>query len=295
MKIAFHQITSGSGRGLPETFGAYSDAGWMHFEVNLSEADRYASEHGYAGVARLAADAGLTCVGATGLSISAFQGAAALDETLEQMRKAAEAMNHLGCNAIVCGGDTPSGNERTPFPPRAGRATEDELAARDAAYRDALCRFGDAVNRVADIADKANVSLALEVNWCGLARSIRSMSELVGAIGRENVGAVWDPAHFFSTPSRVSDLGRLDGKIVHAHLNDIRDCATEVMDINGDRVTPGEGILPLREWTEAVASRGYDGWHCLELFSDDLWQKPLEQILRETKAGCERVWPEAEF
>ena len=290
MKLAFHQITSGSNRDLAETFEAYAAAGWRHFEVNLGECERHAKEHGWQAVAQLARDAGVECVGATGLSMSAFQGRDALEKTLDQMRSSAEAMNALGCTAIVCGGDTPAD-----FRPRAANASEAALAKRDAEYRDALSRFADAVNRVADVADEYGVKLALEVNWCGLARSIRTMAELVNMIGRDNVGAVWDPAHFFSTPSRVADLDLLSGRIFHAHMNDFRNCINEVMDINGDRVIPGDGVLPLREWSDKVAACGYDGWHCVELFSDDLWAKPVEQIVREVKVGCDRVWPDAEF
>jgi 2-keto-myo-inositol isomerase len=293
MKIAFHQITSGSGRDLEETFAAYARHGWNHFEVNLSETDKYAADRGYAEVAKLAKGAGLTCVGATGLSISAFQGQDALGATLEQMRKSADAMNRLGCEAIVCGGETPENSDE--FPPRSAGSSEAALSKRDTTYRDALARFAEAVNKVADVADEYGVKLALEVNWCGLARSIRSMAELLSMVGRDNVGAVWDPAHFFSTPSRLADLELLDGKIIHAHLNDFRDCATEVLDINGDRVTPGEGILPMVEWSDKVAQCGYDGWHCLELFSDDVWAKSLDDLLRDAKAGCERVWPDAQF
>jgi len=292
MKLAFHQITSGSKRDLRETFRAYADAGWRHFEVNLWETDGFVREHGAKALAGLAKEYGLVCVGATGLSVSAFQGDGKLRECEEQMRKSAEVMNALGpeCRAIVVGGDAPKD-----FRPRAPKATEEELAKRDAEYRAALSQFAEAVKPVAAVAQRYGVELALEVNWCGLARSFRTMAELVHLVDKRNVGATWDPAHFFSTPSRLSDLDLLKGKILHAHMNDFRNCIVEVMDMNGDRVIPGDGILPLREWTEKVHSLGYDRWHCVELFSDDLWKKSLDDIAREVKKGCERVWPEAEF
>jgi len=290
MKIAFHQITSGSKRDLKETFAAYADAGWGHFEVNLWETDGFVKEHGPKALARLAKDHGLACVGATGLSIPAFQGEDALAAAMEQMRKNAAVMNELGCAAIVIGSDAPKD-----FRPRAKKATEAELARRDAEYRAALGTLAAAIGRVADVAAPRGIQLALEVNWCGMARSFRTMAELVRVADRGNVGATWDPAHFYSTPSRLSDLDLLRGKFVHAHLNDFRNCVIEVMDMNADRVIPGEGVLPLREWTDKVHSLGYAGWHCAELFSDDLWAKPVLEIARAVRAGCARVWPEAEF
>ncbi len=290
MKIAFHQITSGSKRDLKETFKAYAEAGWRHFEVNLWETEAFVTQHGAKSLAALAKDFGLHCVGATGLSIPAFQGGEALEAATKQMEMHAQVMHALECTAIVVGGDVPKD-----FPPRAQNSTEKALSARDATYRNALKEFAMAVERVAETAAKYDVTLALEVNWCGLARSFRTMAELVMMVDRDNVGATWDPAHFYSTASRLSDLDRLRGKIVHAHLNDIRNCFMEAMDINGDRVLPGDGVLPLVEWTNKIHSLGYRGWHCVELFSDDLWVEPLHEIATRAKKACERVWPDAEF
>lgn len=292
MKLAFHQITSGSKRDLRETFHAYAEAGWRHFEVNLWEAEGFINEHGAKALAALAKEHGLVCVGATGLSISAFQGEEKLKVCEAQMEKNCAVMNALGseCRAIVIGGDTPKD-----FRPRAAKATEEALGKRDAEYRAALDQFAGAVRRVAAVAEKHGVELALEVNWCGLARSFRTMAGLVDWVDKRNVGATWDPAHFFSTPSRLSDLDLLKGKFKHAHMNDFRDCVIEVMDMNGDRVIPGEGVLPLKDWTERVHALGYDRWHCVELFSDDLWSLSVVEIAKRVKKGCERVWPKAEF
>lgn len=290
MKLAFHQITSGAGHDLAETFKAYADAGWGHFEINFGECQSYIDEHGIDALVKLAGDHGLKCVGATGISFPAFSGDEKLAETLTQLKTYAEYMEALGCEAIVCGGETPPD-----FNPRAQGSTEKALFARDAEYLAKLEVFAAAIAKAADLVAPNGVKLALEVNWCGLARSIRTMAALVNMVDRGNVGAVWDPAHFFSTPSRLDDLDRLNGKIFHAHMNDIRECVIEVMDINGDRVIPGEGSLPLREWSDKVEACGYDGWHCVELFSDDIWAMPVSEIAKVVKAGCDKVWPDAQY
>ena len=290
MKLAFHQITSGSGRDLEQTFKAYAAAGWRHFEINFWEVGSFIEQNGIEAVVDLMKANGLGCVGATGLSITAFEGEEKLEADLKQMDRLGAYMAALGCGAIVCGGGTPPD-----FHPRAATATEEALSKRDAEYREAMGVYASAARRVAEVAAAHGVRLALEVNWVGLARSIRSMAELVEMVDRDNVGAVWDPAHFYSTPSRVEDLDLLKGKIFHAHLNDIRGCPPEVMDINGDRVIPGEGVLPLREWSDKVAECGYDGYHCLELFSQDVWALPVEEIAKKARAGCDAVWPDATY
>lgn len=37
---------------------------------------------------------------------------------------------------------------------------------------------------------------------------------------------------------------------------------------------PGEGDLPVAEFTEAVASTGYDGYYSLEIFNDQFRAAP---------------------
>jgi sugar phosphate isomerase/epimerase len=128
-----------------------------------------------------------------------------------------------------------------------------------------------------------------------MCRSFRTAAKLLDRVAHPNVGLVWDPAHFISTPSRLDDLDLLKGRIIHSHLNDIRECFFEVININGDRVIPGQGIAPLRQWTDKITACGYNGWHCVELFNDALWAKPLEAICREVMAGCRAVWPKATF
>ncbi|MDP6125279.1 MAG: sugar phosphate isomerase/epimerase family protein, partial [Candidatus Latescibacteria bacterium] len=233
---------------------------------------------------------GLSCVGATGLSISAFSGEDAIASSEAQIRQMAAVMDALDCRVIVVGGDTPGSDN-----PRVAKSTETELAGRDEAYKSNMRQFADVVRRIAAAAGEYGVSLAMEVNWCGMCRSIRTMATMVEMVDRDNVGAVWDPAHFFSTSSRLSDLKQLQSKIIHAHLNDFRDCINEVMDINGDRVIPGQGVLPLRDWTDAVSDAGYKGYHCVELFSEDVWTLSLDEIATSVKAGCLEVWPEATF
>jgi sugar phosphate isomerase/epimerase len=158
-----------------------------------------------------------------------------------------------------------------------------------------LDRLADHVLKVADAGVPFGVQLAIEVNWCSLCRSFRTAAELVRRTAHPSVGVTWDPAHFHSTPSRLGDLDLLQGKILHAHLDDMNGTFVEVVNINADRVIPGEGILPMREWTNKVTACGYQGYHCLELFSEALWKEDLETICRKGMRGCLQVWPDATF
>lgn len=275
MKIAFHEITTRNGT-FPEHLAAYSKTGWRHFEINLWHAGGFIEKEGIQATARLVADNGLTCVAATGLGLNPAGDAAARAKDVDQAKRYAEIMQALRCKPLVIGASA------------AGGATASNYDAH-------LTTLADHIRVVADVVAPFGVQLAVEVNWTALCRSYRTAARLIERIARPNVGLIWDPAHFVSTPSRMDDLDLARGRILHAHLNDIRDCYFEVIHINADRVIPGDGILPLRQWCDKVTACGYDGWHAVELFNEALWAKPLETICREVMEGCRRVWPGAVF
>lgn len=275
MKIAIHEITTRDG-SFPDHLAAYEKTGWRHFEINLWKAWEFIEAHGIQAARRLVGDHGLACVGATGLGLSTFKDEASREKDVSQVKRYAEVMQALGCRPLVIGSDSPESRTR-------------------ANYSEHLDSLASHIRRVAEAAEPFGVQIAVEVNWCSLCRSVRTAAEVIRRADRANVGLVWDPAHFFSTPSRLSDLNGVQGKILHAHLDDIGSCIIEVMDINGDRVIPGQGILPLKEWTDKVVACGYTGYHCVELFNKPLWEKDLQTICQEVMAGCRKIWPHAEF
>ncbi|GMV83766.1 MAG: hypothetical protein AMXMBFR7_49500 [Planctomycetota bacterium] len=275
MKIAMHEITTRDG-SFDDHIKAYAESGWKHFEINLWKAGETIQRDGAAAVARRVRDAGLACVGATGHAFKTFGSAEERQKDLDAIRQAGETMQALECSALVVGGGGPPDQDKSK-------------------HGEYLERHAEHLRTAADAGRPFGITLCVEVNWTSLCKSFRTARKLVELAAHPNVGLVWDPAHFVSTPSRVEDLVDCRGRFRHAHLNDIREVCWEVMNINADRVIPGEGILPLRDWTNAVSAAGYDGWHCLELFSEALWANDLASICRKTMEGCKRVWPEAVF
>ncbi len=155
--------------------------------------------------------------------------------------------------------------------------------------------LAEQIGRLADLARARGITLALEMNWCQLCRSVRTAAEVLDRVGRDNVGFFFAPAHFEISPSRLNDLDLVRGRIAYGHLDDMRPCPPELTNVNNDRVIPGQGALPLREWYEKIEACGYHGWHFVELFCHDLWQEPVEDVARKVKEGCQKVWPDAVF
>lgn len=277
MKIGIHEITFQQGAYLDHVT-AFAKAGWRHFEINLWAAWAHVERHGIAPTAALTADHGLTCVGATGLGMRAFKDGASRAADVDQIKRYGEVMAALKCRPLVVGCDAPDAGSRDTF---------------DAD----LNRMADHVRTVADGGSAFGVTLAIEVNWCRMCRSFRTAAEVVRRVDRANVGVVWDPAHFYSTPSRREDLDALQGRIVHAHLNDMRSTPHEVLNVNSDRVMPGSkaGVLPLRQWIDRITAAGYDGYHCVELFDAELHKQDITASSRDILEGCRRIWPDADF
>jgi sugar phosphate isomerase/epimerase len=274
---------------MEEDLKAYAEAGFSAFELHLGKAKKYLETHSLQQLRALVRSAGVQPVGATGHVVTAFAAEEARRQNGEEFIQALEIMEALGCPLIVFGGDGPAEM------PAAPDQSEKGLAARDRAYTEALERFAAEVGRLADLAAPRGLSMALEMNWCRLCRSVQTAARTLDLAARPNVGFLFDAAHFAVSPSRLSDLDLVKGRIIYGHLDDMRPCAPELTNVNNDRVIPGEGALPLREWYEKIEACGYQGWHAVELFCHDLWQEPALQIARKVKAGCQRVWPSAQF
>jgi 2-keto-myo-inositol isomerase len=288
MKIAMHEITSNNA-SFEEDLKSYRKVGWTAFEMSLGKAQQYINQHNMNGFVKFVKDSGMKPVACTGHVVLAFASPDNVKANEDQFRQTLDVMEAVGCPIVVFGGDMPSSI------PGAPNMSESGLTERDKSYRKELARFAEQVAKLADIAKSKGVTMALEMNWCGMCRSVVTASEAINMANRDNVGLMFDTAHFACTPSRLSDLELVKGKIVAGHLNDMRNCPPEIRNVNNDRVIPGDGVLPLVEWLNKVEECGFTGWHCVELFCDDLWKENALTIAQKVMDGCKRLWADAEF
>jgi 2-keto-myo-inositol isomerase len=289
MKFALHQITSMKA-SMEEDLRSYRQAGWTAFELLIDKADACIKQHDLQSFIALVKQSGLKPVVCSGHAIRAFASADQIRADEKDFARKLEILESLECPVMVFGSDAPSGEGPGPQ-----GHTERQLAERDKRYRGHLSRLAEQIGKLAAMADARGVSLALEVNWCALCRSVVTAAEVIRLVNRDNVGLVFDCAHFANSFSRLADLELLKDKIVAVHLNDLRGAPPEVRDVNMDRVLPGEGVLPLTEWLRTVERLGFKGYHAVEVFSEDLWAKPALDIARQTMTQCRRLWPQATF
>ena len=142
--------------------------------------------------------------------------------------------------------------------------------------------------KISEIGRRYNVSFYLEaLSWAPI-HTLEQMLELVDAAGCDNVGVLIDFWHCFTGGSKPDDIAKLDKNTINAvHFCDsLRGDGSS----HDDRdIWTGGGCIPLKEWIDAVAATGYDGWVSCELFSHKHWDKDPRQVARRLREHLEFV------
>jgi len=146
----------------------------------------------------------------------------------------------------------------------------------------------------ADLLTQYGLELVLEYLGPHLAAPIRGSTavypfvdnlnralELVGRIGRQNVGLIVDVMHWWAGGSTYEELHKVKGLPLALHLFDIRKGAVrETAHDRDDRVLPGEGVIDLVRFLRILKQDGFDGDVQPELIAPeelleaDSWEGP---------------------
>lgn len=117
-----------------------------------------------------------------------------------------------------------------------------------------------------------------------VARDLTTGLKIVEEVGLPNAQLLIDTAHFFAGGSSMEDLMRTPvERIALIHFEDI---AAGSQDTTGekDRMIPGEGAAPLRQFVQILHEKGYDGYYSMELIG---WRgDPLEVARRGYQGTC---------
>lgn len=148
------------------------------------------------------------------------------------------------------------------------------------------------IRRLADIAAEYEVRLQIEtVAWSPI-NSLRLGNELIVEADRDNLGITVDFWHLWAAGNTTPDeLAKFDVKRMgNVHFCDgLRPEQGKPWDENVQRgVMPGEGKIPLQEWTDAVLSSGFDGAWSYELISTKHWVCDSVKIAHALYQGMSR-------
>ncbi len=152
--------------------------------------------------------------------------------------------------------------------------------------------MSEAAKGVADRIRPFNLTMAIEFNW-GMVKTFLSVVEISKLSGASNVGVLFDPAHFHSTPSKTEHITAETAKwIKHVHVDNMPMTPAETTDCNTARLLPGDpaSAYDLVELFGRFEKLGYKGNYAIEMVNDELWAMPPATACQKMFAAMQPVF-----
>ena len=237
-----------------ETFiQAAAKSGYDGVELSYPVIEKYLGEGGdVEGLKSLLRDSGLAPVSVNIESpFWQFEQGEVRKEALKRVRDCVRWSSSLGCGIVGVNSGLKEGS--------LGQGAED-------------------LREVAAIAEESDIKIAFEfLGFSETLKDINTSLEMLKIAERDNCGLLVDSFHMLKGGSKITDLDQLKKEdILLVHANDIVDVPVKEMK-DTDRVFPGEGIYPLKEFLAKITGKGYEGYITLEIFNEEYWKKdPFE-------------------
>lgn len=141
----------------------------------------------------------------------------------------------------------------------------------------------DNLAALADLAAGQGLIVYLEaLAWLPF-NTLADQVELLRRAGRDNLRMVVDFWHCYASGNTPDEVSRLDSELIYGvHFCDSRAHQSGLPNEAVLRdVATGQGVLDLREWTDAVKATGYQGWWSCELFCRRQHQDNSFAVARE--------------
>lgn len=243
---------------LEEALDAYAGAGFRQVELKLRDTKAWLAGRPTVDLQRALEARSLTVVGGFESAVQCFSPPASRQANRALHLANARLLHELGGGVMTVGTDGPE---------------EPSPAALDGVAR--------GLDELATAIRGLDVRIALEFNWSPLVRSLASAVLVCEKVGRNEVGVLFDPAHYYTTATKSEDLTAERVRWVrHVHLDDMRDLPGDLSDCNSDRVLPGEGVVDLGRLIALIENGGYQGSFSIEMFNQDLWALPAAEAAR---------------
>lgn len=254
--------------GAPITWGVDGSPGWGHLMdpdrvlQEMVEVGLKATELGPDGYLGATTEEVLARLDKHGLDLVAgfvpvvlYRGTGT-DEQLSYFDRAAATLHAGGATIVVLGADSHLPGYDT------------EVALTDEEWD----RFFDNVDRLMEIADRRNVTVALHPHW-GMA--VQGQQSVDQVIERSDVGFCVDTGHLALAGVDIIDtIGRASGRVHHIHLKDVDMDQAELVRaggvgfrqavIDGMFKPLGTGGVDIAGTILALEQQGFRGWYVLE-------------------------------
>lgn len=92
------------------------------------------------------------------------------------------------------------------------------------------------------------------------------------------LGVALDVYHIWWDPELMGQIARAgNDRLLAFH---VCDWLVPTKDILNDRGMMGDGVIDIKSVREAVEAQGFAGYSEIEIFSNDWWDKPMDEVLR---------------
>ncbi|CAM3984702.1 sugar phosphate isomerase/epimerase family protein [Lederbergia lenta] len=110
--------------------------------------------------------------------------------------------------------------------------------------------------------------------------TLNQANTLVEQFKTDAVGVVVDVFHVWWDPDLYNQISRASGKILGYHVSD---WIVPTPDLLMGRGMMGDGVIDLRKIRNAVEKAGYKGPIEVEIFNEEIWNRPGDQVLGQIK------------
>jgi len=164
-------------------------------------------------------------------------------------------------------------------------------------FRQHACRLRECAQILSDHGQKLGLEyVAPRTLWRSrrhpFVHTLSEMKELIVAIGTDNLGIQLDSWHWFNAEETDKDLLTLRGAdVLTVDLNDAPAGLSLDQYQDDHRELPaGTGVIPVKQFLDALAEIGYDGPIQAEPFNAALRAMPLDQACGEASAAMQRAF-----
>ena len=269
MKTCFNTITAGRDKPLEEIIRQGGQVGFDGLEIDQNHIADCLKRVPINELRSRLEEAGLQAV-----SIMAFNLAPFDDPRpgIAKIKEGAQYAHDLGAPLLLvfCAADIPKG-----------------MASDQALER--------AAERAADYAEVAYpVAIGLEpIGRTTLMGGPAAALDIAARSRKSNVGMVMDTFHFYRSQIPEDEVRAIPPeKLLLVHINDAEDLPVEQLR-DAHRLHVGRGVLPLLGTLETLNGIGYSGFLSVEIFREEYWRQPVEQVIHEAKSSLDTVLSKA--
>jgi sugar phosphate isomerase/epimerase len=185
-------------------------------------------------------------------------------KALDDNRRAVDEAAELGaaCLVMVCGG-LPAGSKDLP---EARKMVSEGLAALMPHARAAGVPIAIEPLHPMYAADRSCVN------------SLGQALDIAEAVGGGGIGAAIDVYHVWWEPDLAEQIARA-GRMGAIFAHHICDWLVPTRDLLNDRGMMGDGVIDLPAFRAMIEAAGFHGAQEVEIFSDDWWSRPGDEVL----------------